>query len=241
MGIRWMMDDSLWQVAHVRGKWLRVSGAGLLLATSTVLDAEPSAQEDDACAVICAPVFKIEPAFTVENLFGPARVESLEDGVVVETNRQGRDRVFELVLATVIPTDIPRLGFTVETIFGPSREDAAVELELEANFTWLDPDRTGGWVESHIDIVDKFSPAARPGDSSAYTHKLNFELDTAVLVFNWLPDGTWLKDVELEGSLDYVATGLPRAGDVIGNERFLDDASPWSFSLVFVLPIAPLP
>ena len=55
------------------------------------------------------------------------------------------------------------------------------------------------------------------------------------------PDGTWLKDVELEGSVDYVATGLLRAGDVIGNERFLDDASPWSFSLVFVLPIAPLP
>ena len=50
-----------------------------------------------------------------------------------------------------------------------------------------------------------------------------------------------MKDVELEGSLDYVATGLPRAGDVIGNERFLDDASPWSFSLVFVLPLAPLP
>lgn len=236
-----MMDDSLWQVTHVRGKSLRVSGASLLLATSTILDAELSAQEDDACAVICAPVFKIEPTFTVENLFGPARVETLEDGVVVETNRQGRDRVFELVLATVIPTDVPRLGFTVETIFGPSREDAAVELELEANFTWLDPDQTGGWVESHIDIVDKFSPATRPDDSSAYTHKLNFELDTAVLVFNWLPDGTWLKEVELEGSLDYVATGLPRAGDVIGNERFLDDASPWSFSLVFVLPIAPLP
>ncbi len=62
-----------------------------------------------------------------------------------------------------------------------------------------------------------------------------------MLVFNWLPEDNWLKDVELEGSLDYVATGLPRAGDVIGNERFLDDASPWSFSLVFVLPVAPLP
>jgi hypothetical protein len=36
-----------------------------------------------------------------------------------------------------------------------------------------------------------------------------------------------------------VATGLLKAGDRIGGSRFLDDASPWSFSLVFVLPVAP--
>ena len=49
-----------------------------------------------------------------------------------------------------------------------------------------------------------------------------------------------MKHVEVEGSLDYVATGLPRAGDVIDGERYVDDASPWGFSLVFVLPMAPL-
>ena len=56
----------------------------------------------------------------------------------------------------------------------------------------------------------------------------------------WLPDDNWLRNVELKGSLDYVATGLPKAGDVIGDERFLEDASPWSFSVVVVLPLAPL-
>ena len=65
-------------------------------------------------------------------------------------------------------------------------------------------------------------------------------MDTAVFLFNALPEGNWLRNVELEGSLDYVATGLPKAGDVIGDERFLDDASPWSFSVVVVLPLAPL-
>jgi hypothetical protein len=45
---------------------------------------------------------------------------------------------------------------------------------------------------------------------------------------------------EVEGSFDYVATGLPKGGDRVGGVRFVDDASPWSFSLVFVLPIAPL-
>ena len=88
--------------------------------------------------------------------------------------------------------------------------------------------------------MDKISPAERPADASVYTHKLNFELDTAVNVFNWLPSGNWLRNIELEGSLDYLPTGLPRAGDRIGNELFLDDASRWSFSLVFVIPLVPL-
>jgi hypothetical protein len=46
--------------------------------------------------------------------------------------------------------------------------------------------------------------------------------------------------VEAEVSLDYVATGLAKAGDVVNGERFLDDASPWSLSFVFVFPLAPL-
>ena len=49
-----------------------------------------------------------------------------------------------------------------------------------------------------------------------------------------------LRGVELEGSLDYVGTGLPRRGDRLNGARFVDNASPWSFSIVFVLPIAPL-
>jgi hypothetical protein len=198
------------------------------------------AQENGQCAFLCAPELKIEPTFTIENLFNPARVETIEDGVAVDTTRQGRDRVFELVVAADVPTEIPRVGFTLEAIFSPFRDDTEVELELELNLTWLDAEQTGGWVESHFDIIDKFSPAERPTDTSAYTHKLNFELDTAVFLFNALPEGNWLRNVELEGSLDYVATGLPKAGDVIGNERFLDDASPWSFSLVFIFPLAPL-
>ena len=220
---------------------LRVACVGVaLIASGAAPQAGLYAQERDQCAFLCAPELKIEPTFTIENLFNPARVETIEDGVVVETVRQGRGRVFELVLVADVPTEIPRVGFTFETIFSPFRDDTEVELELELNLTWLEPEQTGGWVESHFDIIDKFSPAERPTDTSAYTHKLNFELDTAVLLFKWLPDDNWLRNVELEGSLDYVATGLPKARDVIGDERFLDDASPWSFSVVVVLPLAPL-
>jgi hypothetical protein len=48
----------------------------------------------------------------------------------------------------------------------------------------------------------------------AYAHKLNPELDTSLAIFNWLPEGRWLRRVEIEGSLDYVASGLPEAGVV---------------------------
>ena len=220
---------------------LHVACVGVaLVASGAAPQAGLYAQERDQCAFLCAPELKIEPTLTIENLFSPARVETTENGVVVETVRQGRDRVFELVFAADVPTEIPRVGFTFEAIFSPFRNDTEVELELELNLTWLEPEQTGGWVESHFDIIDKFSPAERPTDTTAYTHKLNIELDTAVLLFKWLPDDNWLRNVELEGSLDYVATGLPKAGDVIGDKRFLDDASPWSFSVVVVLPLAPL-
>ncbi len=220
---------------------LRLARIGVaLIACGAAPQASLYAQERDPCAFLCAPELKIEPTFTVENLLSPARVETIEDGVAVETMRQERDRVFELVFVVDIPTEIPRIGIGVETIFSPLRDDTEVEMELELNITWLEPEQTGGWVESHFDIIDKFSPAERPTDTSAYTHKLNLELDTAVFPFNALPEDNWLRNAELEGSLDYVATGLAKAGDVIGNERFLDDASPWSFSLVFVFPLAPL-
>jgi hypothetical protein len=48
-----------------------------------------------------------------------------------------------------------------------------------------------------------------------------------------------VRGVELEGSLHYVATGLPTPGDRVDGSRFLDRASPWSFSFVVVVPIAP--
>ena len=59
-------------------------------------------------------------------------------------------------------------------------------------------------------------------------------------MFSRLPDDHWLRNVEAEVSLDYLATGLPRAGDVIEGKRFLNKASPWSLSFVMVVPLAPL-
>ncbi|MXY23220.1 MAG: hypothetical protein F4Y45_01700 [Acidobacteria bacterium] len=239
----------------------RVSGAviGGWVAASILVawPALAAAQEDDPpCRVFCTPDFKVEPTFTFEPLGRGGRVQELDaaGNPVGPPVREATELVPELILALGIPTEIPRIGFTLETIFTPAGQtdthpftgasgtfrDNGIEFEFELNIDWLTGDQTGGWVESHFDIVDKFSSGERPGDPSVYTHKLNFELDTAFLIFNWLPEGNWLKGVEVEGSLDYVATGLPRAGDVIGNEMWLDDASPWGFSIVLVFPMAPL-
>jgi hypothetical protein len=194
------------------------------------------AQETEPCRILCTPEFKVEPTITFSNLLGSPRIIH-HDGSI---SREPRETEFEVILAIGVPTRISWLEFTIEAIFLPFDRESTPELEFESNFIWLPGRRTNGWVSSHFDIVDKFSPSERPDDDRAYTHKLNFELDTSVSIFNWLSECRWLRGVELEGSLDYVATGLTRAGDVINGGRYLDDASPWSFSVVFVLSVAPL-
>jgi hypothetical protein len=208
-----------------------------LLAFALALVWEPQiiAQVPPPCQVLCTPEFKVEPTVTFTNLFGSPRIVE-EQGT---TTRARREREFEIILSVGLPTRVSWLEFTVEAIVLPFDREGTLELEFETNFIWLPAERTRGWVSSHFDIVDKFSAAERPTDRRAYTHKLNLEVDTSLAVFNWLPEGRWLRGVELEGSLDYVASGLARTGDDIGGVRFLDRASPWSFSIVCVLPIAP--
>jgi hypothetical protein len=212
-------------------------------------------QDDPPCALLCAPELKIEPTFTIEHLAQRHRVAV--DGTV---ERVRRERTFELIFALDVPTTIPRIGLTLEAILIPFGDtavhpftgapasaagrshirDNGVEIESELNIELFSEEQTGGWVSSHVDIVDKFSPGETPRAGSVYTHKLNFEWDTAFHVFSRVRRALWLRNVELELSLDYLATGLPKAGDVVGDERFLDKASPWSLSFVFVFPLAPL-
>ena len=227
------------------GAWI----VGLLL-----LPVPAAAQDEPRCAFLCAPELKIEPTWTVENLGARPRVES--DGRV---ERAARETVFELIFALDVPTTIPRVGLTLEAIFIPfgatsvhpftgttaaeagrsEIRDNGIEIEAEINFDLFGTEQTGGWVSSHFDVVDKFSPGETPRAGSVYTHKLDLEWDTAFHVFNRLRQGHWLRNVEAEVSLDYLATGLPKAGDLVAGELFLDKASPWSLSFVMVFPLAP--
>jgi len=232
-------------------------GVFFLPGTVTAQDEPPGGvvRGEPRCRLICAPELKIEPTWTVENLAGRPRIEA--DGHV---ERAARENVFELILALDVPTTIPRIGFTFEAIFVPfggtavnpftgvpaaesgrnEIRDNGIEIESELNFHLFDTDETGGWVSSHVDVVDKLSPGETPRAQSVYTHKLDFEWDTAFHLFNRLPPEHWLRNIEAEVSLDYLATGLPKAGDIVGGERFVDKASPWSLSFVMVVPLAPL-
>ena len=213
---------------------------------------------EERCVFFCSPTVKLEPQLTIENLFSPGRIEKIGDGGQSMSASEGRENIFETTLAVVIPTTLSRISFTAETIFAPFGEtesqlftggtstqlgsyirDNGLEAEFELNLGIFSPEQTKGWLELHFDIVDKFSPGARPEALSIYTHKLNLELDMALLVFHRLPAGNWLRDVELEVSLDYVATGIPQAGDDFGSFRYLKDARPWGLSIVAVLPLTP--
>jgi hypothetical protein len=165
--------------------------------------AAPALAQTSPCRFLCEPTFLVEPTITFE-----------KDATL-----------FETVFALDLSTPFPRVGVTLEAITKPFRDENDVEIESELNLIWLESSQTRGWLSSHFDIIDKFSGAERETDTRAYTHKLNFELDTALAVFSRLPERNWLRNVEIEGSLDYVATGLPK------------DASRWSFSLVFVIPV----
>jgi hypothetical protein len=212
-----------------------------VVAIVVLYAASPAIAQDKRCRILCVPELKVEPTFTTENLFQRPTIETLEDGRVVESSRVGRETVFEVIFALDVPTQIPRIGLTLEAILVPFGDtavnpftgvsagelgrrairDNGIEIESELNLNLFETDQTGGWLSSHFDIVDKFSPAAAPRAKSVFTHKLNFEWDTAVHVFNRLPESNWLRNLELEVSLDYVATGLSKAGDVLGDERFV--------------------
>jgi hypothetical protein len=195
--------------------------------------------QDPKCFVLCAPDLKVEPTFTWENLFRAPRIAVTDDQGNTVVSRAARENVFETVIAVGVPTTLPRTSFTFEVIAKPFQKGSSPELETELNLHWLRSEDTKDWVSSHFDIIDKYSPGGRPHNEDRYTHKLNFELDTAVPFLKWTRK-PWLSDIEIEASLDYVASGLPRAGDRFGNALYLDNASRWSFSLVFVLPLAPL-
>src|SRR5262245_22156679 len=215
----------------------RTIGPLLLLSSLSIVHPQiAAAQEASACRLICEVSWKFEPTFTIENLANRHRVIT-PNGV---TERVNRERVFETVLALDMATKWPRLGFVAEASASPFSEDNIVELEFESDFYWLTEAMSRGWVTSHVDVVDQFSPAERPEGTRAYTHKLDFELDTAIHLFKRLPEGRWLRGVEFETSLDYLATGIPKKGDVFPDgSRYLDDASHWSFSWLFVIPVAP--
>jgi len=231
---------------------------GVLLLGLGILAESAHAQEEGAeeasCIFLCQPELALEPAVDVEPLTQAARVVEFEDGRAVDTTRGGLETPFELTLAMDVPTRWPRveLGLDVEwTPFVDAEENPftgregtmtenPVEFSAEVSVTLLRERETGGWASVEASVADELGPAERPNADRWYTHKLSLALDVAVLPFHEFERAGYLRGVELEGSLDFAATGIPQAGDRFPDERYLDDESPWAASAALILPLAPL-
>ena len=214
------------------------------------------AQNKDAeeCTILCSPELTLEPAVDFEPLTEGARTVTVENGQPVDTSRAGFETPFELTFAVGIPTQWSRIELGLDAAWTPfvdadenpfngkqgSITENPVELSGEISITALREADTGGWVGAEVSVADELGPAERPGDDRWYTHKLALALDVAVLPFHQLEHAGYLQGVELETSLDFTATGIPRDGDRFSDELFLDDESPWDVSMTLVLPLAPL-
>ena len=229
------------------------------LVVAAMLCAGPlNAQQQKPCHSICAPSLTLQPAAIISHVIDRPRVKDLTTNKITLLPKT-TNLIIQLVLAA--PTAIPRTSLlasfqwlpTAATASNPFTEYTASELgttvhdnepsiTLGALIALLKPAETMGGFGANGYVADNFGPAQKSSDANAYTHKLDVGLSALVNVFNWLPDGTWLRHAQAVVTLDYIATGLPKAGEDVpkGERVFLTDARPAKLILGLSLPVAPL-
>lgn len=208
------------------------------------------------CRLLCAPGVVVMPAVIKSHLFGGPRVRSLANGTV---KRLPSSSNLELIFAVSTRTFVPRLSlfgsvqwlpnateqrnpFTLYTAseLGEPVKANAPTVTMGASVSVLPATATGGLFDLAANVGDLYSQAARPTDKSAYTHKLDLALLAHLHAFAWAPPATWLHRVTVFSILDYVATGLPKAGDEVPVGRvFETDARPTSLIVGLSLPVTP--
>ena len=163
----------------------------------------------------------------------------------------------EMILVVATGTKLPRLDvfgsvqwlpnagaqrnpytlYTANELGGRIRANAPTAT-LGVSYAFVQPAQTSGWLDVAGNVGDLYSQAARPDDRSAYTHKLDLDLIAHVHAFARTPEGSYLHGVSLFALLDYVATGLPKAGDEVPtNRRFLSAARPAALIAGLALPL----
>jgi hypothetical protein len=231
----------------------------LLLLLAACVFTIPAAAQGDAkpCSFVCAPSLSFDIAANVSHIGMRPKVRSLSTGVVTPLPSTTNT---ELLLLVAAPTAIPRTSLFTSLQWLPSAsatrnpftEYTAGELgdtriranNLSATFgvsvTAVDDKLTRGWGTLAAYAGDLFSNAARPGDKSEYTHKLDLGLNASVTPFSHsVPKYAWLHGVSAIAILDFVATGLPKAGDEVprGTRVFVDNAHALTLIAGVGLPI----
>jgi hypothetical protein len=208
------------------------------------------------CHVLCAPSVALMPGVIRTHLFRGPVVRSLATGA---EQRLPSTSDFELIIAVAARTAVPRLSlfgsvqwlpnasgqrnpFTLYTAseLGSAVRANAPTVTMGASVSVLPAAQTHGWFDLAANVGDLYSQAARPADKSAYTHKLDLDLVAHLHAFAWTPQATWLHRVTVFSILDYVATGLPRAGDEVPVGRvFVSAARPAALITGLSLPVTP--
>jgi hypothetical protein len=231
--------------------WVGAAAAALTIAPTVAAQrARPG------CTVLCAPSVDLMPALLRSHVFGGPEVQNLATGA---TSRVPSLSNFEMIVAVASKTAVPHLSLfgTVQwlpnaseqrnpfTLYAASQLGGAVRanaptVTLGLSGSVLTAAQTAGVLDLDLDVGDLYSQAARPDDRSAYTHKLDLDLVTHWHAFAWTPPRTYVHRLTLFAIVDYVATGLPRAGDdVPQGRRFLENARPTSLVFGLAMPITP--
>ena len=238
----------------------RAATAALALGGLLLPGARAAAQQGaKPCTILCAPTVVFGIGEDRTHVFGGPTVRNDSTGAVSKVPSQS---VMVLQFIAVAKTAVPHLQAYVNATWLPTaRSRANPFTEYTASQVGEDKIRAnevtlsmGGLVELlpkaaaqgyfGIDgyLADLRSPAARPGDASAYTHKLDLGAIALLYPFAGLDSTSALRRSGLFASLtlDYVATGLPKAGDTVPKGRtFLTAAKPAALLATVAIPIAP--
>jgi len=228
---------------------LVATGVGLLLCPRTV-----TAQKQ--CNFLCAPSVVIEPSMITNHLFSRPGVRALSTGAV---HTLPSTTNLEIVVAASLKTLWPTVSLygsvqwlpnataarNPSTLYTASDVDAdkiranAPTASGGVSFTLIQPTETKGLLSINANVGDLFSNAARPNDASAYTHKLDLGLVGTWNVFESLPKHTYAHSLAVVTLLDYVATGLPKAGDEVpkGERVFVNSVHSPSLIIGLSIPL----
>lgn len=211
------------------------------------------------CHSICAPTLLLRAGAIRSHIFGGPTVTDLATGATHRiASRTNLQLQFLLTAATLLPRThvnlavqwLPNARATTNpfTEYSATDEGSTIHantpsVAMNVSVDALTPKETAGWLGVSGYAGDLFSTASQPGDNSDFTHKLDLGLAGSVNIFNWLPPADWVHDaVSAYAILDYVATGLPKPGDVVpkGVRRFDTAARPAALIAGIAVRLAPL-
>ena len=230
------------------------------LVALVVMTATPGrvagAQSPARCRVVCGPALSVIPSAITNHLFARPRVRTLASGteqrlpsvtnleiIVVASARTAVPRTSLYASAQWLPTATearnPFTLYAAHDVGEPAVRANAPTLSAGASIGILQPAETAGLLGVAVNVGDLYSGAARPGDASAYTHKLDLGLLANWSLFAALPAHSYAHGVALFTLLDFVATGLPHAGDEVpkGKRVFVSDVRSASLIAGLSLPL----